>query len=62
MGRKISDLTADLFSQNKYQEYLLVHGIGVEMAEALAEYWHHRIREEWGFVAEDGPNPDGDLP
>jgi 5-methyltetrahydrofolate--homocysteine methyltransferase len=59
MGGKISDLTADLFSQDKYQEYLLVHGLGVEMAEALAEYWHHRIREEWGFVDEDGPSLQG---
>ena len=32
-----------------------LHGLGVEMAEALAEYWHHRIREEWGFADEDGP-------
>ena len=49
----------ELFDANKYQEYLLLHGIGVEMAEALAEYWHHRIREEWGFVDEDGPTLTG---
>ena len=47
--------TAKLFDENRYQEYLLLHGLGVEMAEALAEYWHHRIRSEWGFVDEDGP-------
>ena len=59
MGQRVSDVTAGLFAENKYQEYLLVHGLGVEMAEALAEYWHHRIREEWGFVAEDGPSLAG---
>jgi 5-methyltetrahydrofolate--homocysteine methyltransferase len=59
MGQRVSDVTAALFAENKYQEYLLVHGLGVEMAEALAEYWHHRIREEWGFADEDGPNLAG---
>ena len=59
MGQRVSDLTARLFAENKYQEYLLAHGLGVEMAEALAEHWHHRIREEWGFADEDGPNLAG---
>jgi 5-methyltetrahydrofolate--homocysteine methyltransferase len=59
MGPAISERTAKLFADDKYQEYLLLHGLGVEMAEALAEYWHHRIREEWGFVGEDGPNLAG---
>ena len=35
------------------------HGLSVEMTEALAELWHKRIREEWGFVAEDGPSLAG---
>ena len=56
MGARVSEVTAELFAANKYQDYLLLHGLGVEMAEALAEYWHRRIREEWGFAAEDGPN------
>jgi 5-methyltetrahydrofolate--homocysteine methyltransferase len=59
MGQRVSDLTARLFADDKYQEYLLTHGLGVEMAEALAEYWHHRIRQEWGFVDEDGPSLTG---
>jgi 5-methyltetrahydrofolate--homocysteine methyltransferase len=59
MGQRVSDLTAKLFAENKYQEYLLTHGLGVEMAEALAEYWHRRIREEWGFADEDGPTLTG---
>ena len=59
MGAKVSEAAAELFAKNEYQKYLTVHGIGVEMAEALAEYWHHRIRSEWGFVDEDGPNLHG---
>ena len=59
MGQQVSDRTAELFAADKYQEYMLVHGLGVEMAEALAEYWHHRIRTEWGFVDEDGPDLHG---
>jgi 5-methyltetrahydrofolate--homocysteine methyltransferase len=59
MGQRVSDVAADLFAENRYQDYLMVHGLGVEMAEALAEYWHHRIRTEWGFVDEDGPSLAG---
>ena len=56
MGAAVSERTAELFAADKYQDYLLLHGLGVEMAEALAEFWHRRIREEWGFGHED---PDG---
>ncbi len=59
MGAAVSDEAARLFAANEYQKYMLVHGLGVEMAEALAELWHKRIREEWGFVAEDGPSIGG---
>jgi 5-methyltetrahydrofolate--homocysteine methyltransferase len=59
MGSAVSEETARLFAANQYQRYLLLHGLGVEMAEALAEYWHKRIREEWGFVSEDGPSLGG---
>ncbi|MFZ6005498.1 MAG: methionine synthase [Actinomycetota bacterium] len=55
MGPAVSEATAKLFADDRYQEYLLLHGLGVEMAEALAELWHKRVRTEWGFVAEDGP-------
>jgi 5-methyltetrahydrofolate--homocysteine methyltransferase len=55
MGEKISEAANALRAADRYQEYLLTHGLGVEMAEALAELWHRRIREEWGFVAEDAP-------
>ena len=59
MGNAISEATAELFEANRYQDYLLLHGLGVEMAEALAEYWHLRIRQEWGFADEDGPSLAG---
>jgi 5-methyltetrahydrofolate--homocysteine methyltransferase len=59
MGPAVSERTAKLFADDRYQDYLLLHGLGVEMAEALAEYWHYRIREEWGFVDEDGPTLAG---
>jgi len=59
MGPLVSEATAKLFADDRYQEYLLLHGLGVEMAEALAELWHHRIRTEWGFVDEDGPTLGG---
>ena len=56
MGSRISEKTKELFDENRYTDYLLLHGLGVELAEALAEHWHHRIREEWGFASEDGPS------
>jgi 5-methyltetrahydrofolate--homocysteine methyltransferase len=59
MGGTVSERTAELFAADKYQDYLMLHGLGVEMAEALAEYWHRRIREEWGFAGEDGPSLAG---
>jgi 5-methyltetrahydrofolate--homocysteine methyltransferase len=59
MGERVSQAAGELFAANRYQEYLLLHGIGVEMTEALAEYWHRRIREEWGFADQDGPSIAG---
>jgi 5-methyltetrahydrofolate--homocysteine methyltransferase len=56
MGSQISERTKELFEADRYTDYLLLHGLGVEMAEALAEHWHHRIREEWGFADQDGPS------
>ncbi|MFM8562501.1 MAG: methionine synthase [Acidimicrobiia bacterium] len=59
MGNAVSAEAARLFAANEYQKYMIVHGLGVETAEALAELWHKRIREEWGFVSEDGPSIGG---
>jgi 5-methyltetrahydrofolate--homocysteine methyltransferase len=55
MGRRISEVAAGLFAEDRYQDYLFAHGFGVEMAEALAELWHRRIREELGIAGDDGP-------
>ena len=59
MGEVASAREKELFAADKYQDYLLLHGLSVEMAEALAELWHRRIREEWGFAGEDGPTLTG---
>ncbi|HEV2767949.1 MAG TPA: methionine synthase [Acidimicrobiales bacterium] len=59
MGGAVSEAAGRLFAEDEYSKYLLLHGLGVEMAEALAEYWHRRIREEWGFADEDGPTLKG---
>ena len=59
MGARASEREQELFRDNHYQDYLLLHGLSVEMTEALAEFWHRRIREEWGFAEEDGPTIAG---
>ncbi|MEX1279993.1 MAG: methionine synthase, partial [Acidimicrobiia bacterium] len=59
VGPAVSERAAELFAAHEYQEYLFTHGLGVEMAEALAEYWHRRVREDWGFADEDGPSLAG---
>ena len=59
MGSEVSRRAETLFEADRYQDYLLLHGLGVEMAEALAELSHRRIRDEWGFGAEDGPTVSG---
>jgi 5-methyltetrahydrofolate--homocysteine methyltransferase len=59
MGSAVSEETARLFASDRYGDYLHLHGLSVEMTEALAEYWHWRTRDEWGFAAEDGPSLQG---
>ncbi len=53
MGGRASDVAREWFAANRYQDYLYLHGLSVEMAEALAEYVHKRIRAELGFAAEE---------
>lgn len=53
VGREASEYAQKLFETNNYSDYLYFHGFGVEMAEALAEYWHKRLREEWGIAGQD---------
>ena len=55
VGAKASETAREWFAQDKYQDYLYLHGASVELAEAMAEYTHKRIRAELGFAAEDDP-------
>ncbi|MEU4151979.1 methionine synthase [Streptomyces sp. NPDC026659] len=53
VGSRIGEETARLFAADAYREYLELHGLSVQLAEALAEYWHARVRSELGFATED---------
>ncbi|MBT4530060.1 MAG: methionine synthase, partial [Phycisphaerae bacterium] len=57
VGAELSRRTRDLFDSDEYTEYLYLHGIGVECAEALAEYWHKKMRIELGIDGDDKPTP-----
>ncbi|MFF8276363.1 methionine synthase [Streptomyces lateritius] len=53
VGSRIGEATAKLFESDSYRDYLELHGLSVQLAEALAEYWHARVRAELGFAGED---------
>ena len=53
MGPAVSTATAELFAKNAYREYLELHGLSVQLTEALAEYWHARVRRELSISAAD---------
>jgi 5-methyltetrahydrofolate--homocysteine methyltransferase len=55
MGESVSQATAKLFEADNYREYLELHGLSVQLTEALAEHWHARVRDEMGFAQEDSP-------
>ncbi|HPO91883.1 MAG TPA: methionine synthase [Phycisphaerales bacterium] len=55
MGRRASEEAQRLFKANDYTNYLYLHGLGVETAEALAEFWHKRMRQEMGIASADSP-------
>ena len=61
MGRRASEAAREWFADNRYQDYLYLHGLSVEMAEALAEYLHRRIRGELGFAAEEARDTEAML-
>jgi 5-methyltetrahydrofolate--homocysteine methyltransferase len=61
VGAKISKATAELFAKDAYRDYLELHGLSVQLAEALAEYWHARVRAELGLAGFDPPALDGIL-
>jgi 5-methyltetrahydrofolate--homocysteine methyltransferase len=53
IGARASEAARQWFADNRYQDYLYLHGLSVEMAEALAEYVHRRIRGELGFAVDE---------
>jgi 5-methyltetrahydrofolate--homocysteine methyltransferase len=55
VGDRSAEVAQQLFKDNRYKDYLYLHGFGVECAEALAELWHKRMRQELGFGSEDAP-------
>jgi 5-methyltetrahydrofolate--homocysteine methyltransferase len=59
MGSRVSQVSAELFAKNSYREYLELHGLSVQLTEALAEYWHARVRRELGLSASDPDELDG---
>jgi 5-methyltetrahydrofolate--homocysteine methyltransferase len=59
MGSALAGATGELFAKNAYREYLELHGLSVQLTEALAEYWHRRVREELGIAAADPGDLDG---
>jgi 5-methyltetrahydrofolate--homocysteine methyltransferase len=61
MGSSVSEASAQLFSDNNYREYLELHGLSVQLTEALAEHWHARMREELQVKSEDSSDLQGIL-
>jgi 5-methyltetrahydrofolate--homocysteine methyltransferase len=53
VGSRVDQFTQKLFEENSYRDYLELHGLAMQLTEALAEFWHARIREELGFGNED---------
>jgi 5-methyltetrahydrofolate--homocysteine methyltransferase len=61
VGSRISEATAELFAKHAYRDYLELHGMSVQLAEALAEYWHARTRADLGISGADPDDIDGIL-
>jgi 5-methyltetrahydrofolate--homocysteine methyltransferase len=58
VGDRVTERAAELFADDRYTDYLYLHGLGVETAEALAEYWHARVRSELGIADADAATPE----
>jgi 5-methyltetrahydrofolate--homocysteine methyltransferase len=61
MGNTVSKAANELFAANAYREYLELHGLSVQLTEALAEHWHARVREEFEVKSLDAPDLQGIL-
>ena len=58
-GAAIDAVTAKLFAENRYRDYYELNGLVMQLTEALAEFWHARIRSELGFAGEDPSDTAG---
>ena len=58
-GATVDAFTAKMFAENRYRDYLELNGLTMQLTEALAEYWHSRIRADLGFAAEDPDDVEG---
>lgn len=58
-GARIDQVTAKLFAEDRYRDYYELNGLVMQLTEALAEFWHARIRSELGFAAEDPADTAG---
>jgi len=61
VGNRVSEVAAELFAKNAYRDYLELHGLSVQLTEALAEYWHRRVRQELGIDGDDSGDLDAVL-
>jgi 5-methyltetrahydrofolate--homocysteine methyltransferase len=61
MGSRVAEATGELFAKNAYRDYLELHGISVQLTEALAEYWHARVRTDLGLAGDDDADLSGIL-
>ncbi len=61
MGNTVSQAANKLFEANNYRDYLELHGLSVQLTEALAEHWHARVREEFSVRDKDAPDLQGIL-
>jgi 5-methyltetrahydrofolate--homocysteine methyltransferase len=59
MGNRVTEVANEIYANNEYRDYLELHGLSVQLTEALAEFWHARVREELGFSAEDPNEVEG---
>ncbi|WP_028269735.1 methionine synthase [Arthrobacter sp. UNC362MFTsu5.1] len=58
-GSKIDEVTGELFKGNHYRDYYELNGLVMQLTEALAEFWHARIRSELGFASEEPKDKAG---
>mgnify|MGYP002628959175 FL=1 len=53
VGQQATEVALEWFGEDRYKDYLHLHGLSVESAEGLAEFTHSQVRSDLGFAAED---------